>query len=270
MIKAIAVDMDGTFLDSHHSYDKTRFEKIYQQLKQQKIKFIVASGSQYYRLRSLFDGFDDITYVAENGAVITEHDTVLEYTTFDDTLVHEIIEALDARDDTEYILCGLKGAYVRSGLSDNFKEILDNYYFNVTEVANFKQLPDDQLVKFALEVQADHVSEVVTALQKKFGHTIHAVSSGFNFIDILHPDANKGIAISALLNKWDISPHDLLAFGDADNDIQMLSLTENSYAMPHSSPQVMEVAKHRAPSHEESGVLTVIEQFLTPSSQKQR
>lgn len=39
MIKAIAVDMDGTFLDSKKQYDQERFNRIFQQLKNENIKF---------------------------------------------------------------------------------------------------------------------------------------------------------------------------------------------------------------------------------------
>ena len=45
MIKAIAVDMDGTFLNTQKTYDEERFERIFQQLKTQQIKFIAAIGN---------------------------------------------------------------------------------------------------------------------------------------------------------------------------------------------------------------------------------
>lgn len=41
MVKAIAVDMDGTFLDSKKNYDKDRFEKIFKALKERNIEFIL-------------------------------------------------------------------------------------------------------------------------------------------------------------------------------------------------------------------------------------
>ncbi len=54
MIRAISVDMDGTFLDGNGEYDRARFEKIYAELMKRGIKFIVASGNQYYQLKSFF------------------------------------------------------------------------------------------------------------------------------------------------------------------------------------------------------------------------
>lgn len=54
MIKAIAVDMDGTFLNSNNDYNRERFEKIFNEIQQQNIQFIVASGNQYAQLRTFF------------------------------------------------------------------------------------------------------------------------------------------------------------------------------------------------------------------------
>ena len=46
MIKAIAVDMDGTFLDSKKQFDKERFERIFKELKSKGIEFIAARGNK--------------------------------------------------------------------------------------------------------------------------------------------------------------------------------------------------------------------------------
>ncbi|WP_231385317.1 HAD hydrolase family protein [Candidatus Stoquefichus massiliensis] len=67
----IAVDMDGTFLDSQMNYQRSIFRKIYQYFKRNGIHFVATSGNQYYQLKSFFDDYqDEITYVSENGALI--------------------------------------------------------------------------------------------------------------------------------------------------------------------------------------------------------
>ena len=70
MIKLIAVDMDGTFLDSQMNYQRSIFRKIYQYLKRNEIHFVVASGNQYYQLKSFFDDFqDEKTYKNEKSTL---------------------------------------------------------------------------------------------------------------------------------------------------------------------------------------------------------
>ena len=68
-IKLIAVDMDGTFLNDKKTYNRERFRQQYQQMKAQQIRFVVASGNQYYQLASFFPEIvGEIAFVAENDA----------------------------------------------------------------------------------------------------------------------------------------------------------------------------------------------------------
>ncbi|STU22620.1 hydrolase [Klebsiella michiganensis] len=53
-IKLIAVDMDGTFLSDAKTYNRQRFLAQYQRMREQGIRFVVASGNQYYQLISFF------------------------------------------------------------------------------------------------------------------------------------------------------------------------------------------------------------------------
>ncbi|WP_256866546.1 HAD hydrolase family protein, partial [Streptococcus suis] len=54
----------------------------------------------------------------------------------------------------------------------------------------------------------------------------------------------------------------VMAFGDSDNDIEMLNYVGYSYAMENATDKVKAVAKYRAPSHLEAGVLQVIEEYI--------
>ena len=69
MIKAIAVDIDGTFLDTNKQFDRNRFETIFKELIDKNIKFVAASGNQFAKLKSIF-GDREMFFISENGAVI--------------------------------------------------------------------------------------------------------------------------------------------------------------------------------------------------------
>ena len=53
MIKLIATDMDGTFLDSSKRFSMEFFD-IFAELRKKGIKFVIASGNQYFRLYQKF------------------------------------------------------------------------------------------------------------------------------------------------------------------------------------------------------------------------
>ncbi|MEK4305224.1 Cof-type HAD-IIB family hydrolase [Oceanobacillus sp. M60] len=264
MIKAIAVDMDGTFLDSSSNYDRKRFDGIFQQLQENEIKFIVASGNQYAQLTSFFKGKEDnIYFVAENGAIIYDSPKLETIDSFPNEFVQKAVDYLiHSIDKAAFILCGLHSAYILKSADNDFKKFAKHYYHQLKEVEHFDSLPNDTFVKFALNVEVNQTSHIVYQLNQAFQGEMQAVSSGHGSIDMIIPGVNKGNGLNILLDRWNISPHELLAFGDANNDLEMLALTEHSYAMETCSPEVQKTAKHRAPSNDESGVLQIIETYL--------
>lgn len=45
-IKLVATDMDGTFLNDDKHFDKERFQRVYDYMNQNDIRFVSASGNQ--------------------------------------------------------------------------------------------------------------------------------------------------------------------------------------------------------------------------------
>ena len=69
MVKLIASDVDGTLVKDSSPYIYSEMPQAIKELKKKGIIFCVASGRQYYSIRSLFkEVADDIAYIAENGA----------------------------------------------------------------------------------------------------------------------------------------------------------------------------------------------------------
>ena len=54
MIKLIATDMDGTWLNDAKDYDREIFKREFEEMRKQDIKFVVASGNQYANLMTRF------------------------------------------------------------------------------------------------------------------------------------------------------------------------------------------------------------------------
>ncbi|EFR97630.1 phosphatase YbjI, partial [Listeria ivanovii FSL F6-596] len=159
-------------------------------------------------------------------------------------------------------------AYLLKAANPTFKEFAKKYYVELKEVESFVTLPEDTFIKFALDVAIDQTAQIVEQLNQTFQGDIRAVASGHGSIDIIIPGVTKGSAIKQLLKEWNMSSEKLLAFGDANNDLEMLELTPLSYAMKESSKEVLAIAKYVAPSNKEAGVLTTIEYYLNAEKEK--
>lgn len=124
-VKVIVTDMDGTFLNDVKTYNQPRFMAQYQELKKRGIEFVVASGNQYYQLISFFPELkDEISFVAENGALVYEHGKQLfhgELTRHESRIV--IGELLKDK-QLNFVACGLQSAYVSENAPEAFVALM--------------------------------------------------------------------------------------------------------------------------------------------------
>lgn len=89
MIKAIAVDMDGTFLDTNKQFDRNRFETIFKELIDKNIKFIVCEWESICKAKINF-GDREMFFISENGAVIYKGNQLYNYRSFDQYIFQKL------------------------------------------------------------------------------------------------------------------------------------------------------------------------------------
>jgi len=269
MIKAIAVDMDGTFLDTNKQFDRNRFETIFKELIDKNIKFVAASGNQFAKLKSIF-GDREMFFISENGAVIYKGNQLYNYRSFDQYIFQKVVNYLNLNQKiNNLIICGVKSAYILKETSEAFKQDARTYYHQLIEIDSLQTLPDDDYVKIAFNINRQTHPDLDEKLALKFKEDIKLVSSGRDSIDVIMPNMTKGQALSRLLKEWQMPASHLMAFGDANNDKDMLELAEHSYVMANSEDKsLFDIARHVAPSNDEQGVLSTIENVVLGYSNK--
>lgn len=115
-IKLVAVDMDGTFARSDYTYDIPRFNAILARMKAVGCQFVVASGNQYYQLRSLFpDYHQELSFVAENGALVKDRDEFVFAADIPKKTITSVLDFCRAHPDIKNVMCGLNSAYCERG-----------------------------------------------------------------------------------------------------------------------------------------------------------
>jgi hypothetical protein len=270
-IKVLATDMDGTFLTSNMDYDRERFERLFEIMQDQGIRFVAISGNQYYQIKSFFPDLQDmITIVGENGAYIVENGQYLKSYRLPNEIVRTVLDYLrESGMDDESVLCGEESAYILKSAKPEAKDYFALYYHNSIEVESFEILPDDHFMKFSFNTPEDKTMSIMTHLNRLLGDQVQAVSSGHGNIDVIAKGIHKGAAITYLLNHWNISANQLAAFGDGGNDLEMLELAKYSYAMENGSQAAKDAAKFIAPSNDISGVMEIIEKLLKDNKLKE-
>lgn len=263
-IKAVAVDMDGTFVNSNNQYDRKRFGRILDQLHQNGIHFIVASGRPLARLKRDFEGFmDKIDLVSDNGAVLVRDGKIINTHTFTYQNTFKIYQFLQNNfPNSSIIICGLNNSYILNGASSNFMHFMQFYYPNYLLINDFNDIPTgEQIDKITTWTKAS-AEQIENGFNQVYPEKIHATSSGFNCLDIVPYGVNKASGLKYFLRYFNLTPANLMAFGDGMNDLEMMKLAKYSYAMANGEDDLKKVASYEAPSNNDHGVLVILEKYL--------
>lgn len=256
--RLVAVDMDGTFLDAERGYDRVRFRRLHQRLQAAGVRFVVASGNQYWQLLTYFDGFPDALYIAENGAVVATAERVLRVAPFEPSAVAAALDYVDRLPGVSTLACGVKAAYARHDTDPGVLEMMRRYYVRLELVDGWAQI-DDDVVKLALDCPAERTGALLAELAIGLPRGVVATSSGHGSIDLVSHGVNKGVALAWLGERLGIAAEEMIAFGDGGNDVEMLALVGLGVAMANAPDDVKKHADVVAGAHDDSGVLEFLE-----------
>lgn len=265
-IKLIATDVDGTFLDSTRTYNHDRFAAQLQRLKAAGIHFVVASGNHLGHLQEVFAPTPAVqTFVAENGGLIVDHGQTLFETPIPLATVRSVVRDILADPALRPRVLRLSGAHgTYLNLTDQPDDpVAQDYFFN-----NLVRVPDltqvaDTIYKINGEWPDTAIRTIAATLNAQFPEQIHATASGFGSIDIIAPHMNKAIGLTQLAQAWHIAPSEIAAFGDNDNDQEMLRHVGLGVAMKNGTDSVKDVANLITPTdNDHEGVLNVIDAIL--------
>lgn len=263
--KVVTFDMDGTFLDDHKHFNQDSLQRLLEIANDTNMHVVVASGDPLECLLQYFseDQQKQLTFIAENGAEIVSQGQEILTKTLDNNLVHKVVDYLVHEMQIEPVLSGHHCGYFPQDASQQTIKHLSFYYPTHQLVKNFDQLPDDQFFQISFLVSDDEIQEAVHQLNAKFGNQLVVTPSGNGSMDLTNPGINKGWALQQLLSDWHLDFDDVIVFGDGGNDVSMLKLTTQSYAMPNGGSAVKRVAKHIAVAdNNHDGVLRTVHKLL--------
>ncbi len=262
MIKLIAADMDGTLLDSEKRTPK-ELPQVVRALKQQGIRFVIASGRQMATLmRDMGDLAEELTYIAENGAVIVDNGKMLHVDPIDKGIVRHILEQTRGETGMYAVLCCPDRAVIGASAPEEFHRNVKMYYESTQIVPDLLEALDTigDVCKMAFYDEGDAEHHEYPILKCLFAHELPVILSSYSWVDIMKPGTHKGQGMRTLQRLLDIRPEECMAFGDYFNDVEMLESVGESYAMENALDEVKAVARYIAPSNDENGVMRVIKE----------
>jgi Cof subfamily protein (haloacid dehalogenase superfamily) len=263
-IRLLLADVDGTLVTP----DKVLTEqavKAVRRLGEAGILFAITSGRPPRGMSMLIEPLAITTPIAAfNGGILVNRDmSVIEQRVVPEDLVVPVAELCGSFGLDTWVYRGAdwyvpdpKGSHVaREAATVRFEpKVMTGLDGLTSDVAKLVGVSDD----------LDAVARAATAAHDKFGDHVAAARSQPYYLDVTHPDANKGAVAKYLSAKYSIPPEAIATIGDMPNDVLMFAHSGLSIAMGNASPEVQRAARRITTSNTEEGFATAIDRFILP------
>jgi len=146
----------------------------------------------------------------------------------------------------------------------------DTVRFAPTVVEDFDAITEGVVKIVGVSDDLASVAEAEADARAKFGDHVSAARSQPYYLDVTHPDANKGAVVRYLSREYDIPASSIATLGDMPNDVLMFAHCGLSIAMGNASSDVQRAARRVTASNDDEGFAKAIERFVLGAATRPR
>jgi Cof subfamily protein (haloacid dehalogenase superfamily) len=263
-IRLMLADVDGTLVTQDKVLTDGAIAAVHR-LRDAGILFAVTSGRPPRGMAMLVEPLDLQTPIAAfNGGLLVDRDmNVIEQRVVPEHLVSPVAALMASFDLSVWLYRGAdwyvpdpKGPHVdREAWTVKFEpKVMTSIEGLTGDVAKIVGVSDDH----------DAVSKASAAAHERFGNHVTAAASQPYYLDVTHPDANKGAVARYLAQKYKLSTDEIATIGDMPNDVLMFAHSGLSIAMGNADVQVRRAARRVTETNEKEGFAAAVERFILP------
>ena len=272
-VQLIALDMDGTLLLSdHHTVPQRNIDAI-RKADSMGIRVAISTGRMMEDASDFIRRYDlPCMLIAANGARAASGPMP-----GGEMLYSVNLEPKDAHAALDILM---QSGLAIHGFEDGIVNTVDNgsgkkyhlVYRGLIEdrygEAEIRRAADRGIMKlfavgdgFAGDVYDPRVAPVREKLLKEMPH-LQITSSAPGNVEIISPKAGKGMALSHVAGLLGMTRENVMAVGDAGNDLNMLEYAYHSVAMGNATDDVLACCRYRTSSNDDCGVAEIIERVI--------
>ncbi|UXI03727.1 sugar-phosphatase [Photobacterium sp. TY1-4] len=266
MYKLIALDMDGTLLNSDKQVSP-RTKQAIADARAQGVKVVLASGRP---LEGMTAYLTELDILSDDDFVLSYNASLIQRVASRQIIHRQVIQGSDAKNVAS--LAADLGVHVHAfsperGLitPQNSRYTEHESILNsmpVTEL-DFAELDDqEEIIKVMMVADPDILSAAISKLPAMLYEQYSVVQSAPFFLEVLHPQSNKGAGVAMLAEHLKISADEVICMGDAGNDHHMIRYAGLGVAMGNACDATKALADHITDTNDNDGVAQVIESFV--------
>lgn len=263
--RAIALDLDGT-LTNHEKVVTPKTREALLQASAKGAVIILASGRPTYGIEPVAECLElnkQGGYILSyNGGNIVNAKTGEKL--FSQFLPDEVIPELYAyAKEHGHALLGYAGNEIITEMPDDqyVKEESRINKMNIRKVDNLFESLEPHPTKLLMTGDPTLMLKAEEELVEMLGDRMDIFRSAPFFLELVPKGIDKAKSLTRLLTKINLTPADLIAFGDGYNDLSMLKLAGMGVAMENAAPEVRAEADYVTLSNEEDGVAAALTHF---------
>ena len=268
MIKLIAIDMDGTLLNSKKELleeTKQYFKNFHN--KNTETLLVLCTGRPETGIRPYLK---DLVYLEENHYIISQNGASI----YESQTGKRVMDAfVDSTAIQKWIELGKKHGISVMGAGVDYYYSFDEepsewMEFDVKLVSGkLKRIPTKESLnidfyKILLMGDEEQLNEFETFIPQEWRDEFYVVRSQKYLVEVLTKGVNKAFGLEKLAQKLNIQPSEIAAIGDAANDIEMLEYAGLAIAMGNGSEEVKAIANIVTDTNENNGVIKVIDKLI--------
>lgn len=261
-IKAIALDLDGTLLNSNKEISEETFLSL-KRCYSKGIAIIIVTGRTFEATKKIVELFDfPIHTICYNGAKILNSlngETLYELP-LDENIVKTLIEV--SHKYNIHLNLYQNDIWFVENSSRNESVYYSNHTSLTPKEINFDKFEDYRMTKGLFIADNEKLHQIEKILTDELHLNIHTTYSQHNYLEILNVDVNKGKTLMQYLKTLNIKPEECIAFGDAENDIEMLKSVKYGVAMGNATGAVKRCVKYITNSNNDHGIANFLNNFF--------
>jgi Cof subfamily protein (haloacid dehalogenase superfamily) len=246
MRRMAVIDLDDTLLSPQKEISQANLDAL-NTLRKNSFEIIIASGRHHENIMGFQDRIGQQGWViSSNGAVVRHAQTFVIL----QELTLTLGQALDVcRYGTERDLTVI--GYHRDGaFAEQDSEWTLRYAQGAgwrPKVGKLDNLAASGLQKLLLMHSPERIDVIHPEVERRFGSEMYVVRTEDDILEIAAPTTNKALGAQAVARVLGIDSQDVLAFGDGNNDVELLMWAGLSVAMNHGRERARKAAKLISP-----------------------
>ncbi len=263
-IRLLLADVDGTLVTSEKVLTDEAVKAV-EALGEAGILFAITSGRPPRGMRMLVEPLALTTPIAAfNGGILTDPDmTVIEQRSLPRDLVQPIVGLMTDQKLDDWIYRGTDW-FVRSLDGPHVDREAWTVKFEPKVMSDPDALVDDIVKIVGVSDDHDAIKRSSALAHDQFGDQVTAAASQPYYLDVTHPDANKGAVARYLADRYQLSREEIATIGDMPNDVLMFAHSGMSIAMGNADPGVQRCARRVTATNDEEGFAQAVRRFVLP------